>query len=186
MRNLAETFTNKLIQLDIIKSEDKEIYYYGFWQGSIFVLNVLTVIIVGWLFHMLWQALLFTIAYGLIRTVAGGYHARTQVNCYIFSVVMIVSVLSILKYTPWNPIIYLIFVSIASICIFLFAPVEDANKPLDALEKKIYQKRARIFLALIFFFTLLFTLTVHKEIAHCLSLSIISVSFMLILGKLKS
>lgn len=90
MQHLANIFTNKLIKYQIIKVEDKELYVYGFWQGGIFIVNLVTVIIIGLLFNMLWQSLVFMVAYGLLRPMAGGYHARTQYNCYILSIILIV------------------------------------------------------------------------------------------------
>ena len=186
MQKLAKIFTNKLIQWEIIKNEDYDLYHYGFWQGGIFVLNMLTVVIVGLLFQMLWQAIVFTIAYGLLRTSAGGYHARTQGSCYIFSIAMIIIVLSILKYLHWNPVIYLSFVLLASIFIFLLAPVEDSNKPLDAIEQRVYQKRSRVILVFLLLITFLFAFIGKTDIAHCLSISIIAVAIMVVLGKIKS
>lgn len=186
MQKIAKFFTNKLIQWEIIKNEDYDLYHYGFWQGGIFVLNMLTVVIVGLLFQMLWQTIVFTIAYGLLRTSAGGYHARTQGSCHIFSIAMIIIVLSILKYLHWNPAIYLPLAILASVFIFILAPVEDSNKPLDALEQHVYQKRSRIILILLLLITLVFLAIGKSDIAHCLSISIIAVAIMLVLGKIKS
>jgi len=128
----------------------------------------------------------FTIAYGLLRTSAGGYHARTQGSCYIFSIAMIIIVLSALKYLQWNPVIYLSLVLLSSIFIFLLAPVEDSNKPLDALEHRVYKKRSRIILIFLLLITLLFVFFGKTDIAHCLSISIIALAMMLILGKITS
>ncbi len=84
MKHFANLLTNKLVVWNIIKSEDRELYAYGFWQGTILIINFITVVIIGLLCHMLWQSLIFMLAYGVLRPVAGGYHARTQRNCYIF------------------------------------------------------------------------------------------------------
>lgn len=34
MEHLASRFTDKLVQWNIVKSEDRELYVYGFWQGK--------------------------------------------------------------------------------------------------------------------------------------------------------
>ncbi|WZL82448.1 accessory gene regulator B family protein [Vallitaleaceae bacterium 9-2] len=184
MHQLAERFTNKLIEWEIIKSEDKDLYTYGFWQGTIFIGNLLSVVVVGLLFRMLWQALVFTTAYGLLRIVAGGYHARTQRNCYIFSIAMIIVVLSFLSYVPWIPWIFLPLVGLASLFIFILAPVEDANKPLDGLEKQVYKKRSRIILSFLLLLTGIFLFLGLDSLTYCLSISLICVGFMVVLGQL--
>ncbi len=120
MHQLAERFTNKLIEWEIIKSEDKDLYTYGFWQGTIFIGNLLSVVVVGLLFGMLWQALVFTAAYGLLRIVAGGYHARTQRNCYIFSIAMIIVVLSFFIVCSMDPLDFFYpLLAFASLFIFI-------------------------------------------------------------------
>ncbi|MDD4730222.1 MAG: accessory gene regulator B family protein [Dysgonamonadaceae bacterium] len=86
MERLANALTNKLVKLNIVKIEDKELYVYGFWQGSILIINFLTIIVIGLLFKMLWQSLVFIISYSFLRPVAGGYHARKQKSCYILSI----------------------------------------------------------------------------------------------------
>jgi accessory gene regulator B len=99
---------------------------------------------------------------------------------------MIIIVLSALKYLQWNPVIYLSFVLLASIFIFLLAPVEDSNKPLDAIEQRVYQKRSRVILVFLLLITFLFAFIGKTDIAHCLSISIIAVAIMVVLGKIKS
>ena len=46
---------------------------------------------------MLFETIIFIITYIPIRIYAGGYHARTQTKCYIFSVFMLILALYIIK-----------------------------------------------------------------------------------------
>ena len=77
MKNIADIFSEWLVENKIIKSDDRELYSYGFWQGGVLLLNFLTVAFIGFITEMFWQSVSFTIAYGLLRSVAGGFHART-------------------------------------------------------------------------------------------------------------
>lgn len=186
MEYLANMLTNKLVKMQIVKDEDKELYAYGFWQGAIFLFNLATVVIVGLLFHMLWQSLVFMVAYGLLRPVAGGYHAKTQRNCYILSIVLIITVLCAIKWLPWNTWASLIILLISTSFVFLLAPVEDQNKPLDELEQLVYKKRSRIITILLLFLAVLFIGAGQSQITNCITISIFASAIMLILGKIKN
>lgn len=78
----------------------------------------------------------------------------------------------------------LLIVSVA--IIFLLAPVEDENKPLDELERQIFKKRARIISVLLFVMSILFIAIDQAELASCITISIVVSVIMLILGKIKN
>lgn len=186
MEYLANVFVEKLLQHKIVKREDKELYVYGFWQGAILIFNGITVILIGFLFKMLWQSLTFMFAYGLLRPVAGGYHARSQRSCYILSIVLITSVLTILKYLTIGWISCLFFLVISTGIIFLLAPVEDQNKPLDEVEHLVYKQRSHKIVMLLFLFTIMFLVLQQNQIAECISMSVTASATMLVLGKIKN
>ncbi len=143
MKHFANLLTNKLVIWNIIKPEDRELYAYGFWQGAILIFNFITVAIIGWICHMLWQSLIFMLAYGILRPVAGGYHARTQRNCYIFSILLLLVALGLLYWFPWTPARGISIATLATCTVFLLATVEDENKTLDKTEQVVYKRRSR-------------------------------------------
>ncbi|WP_019229669.1 accessory gene regulator ArgB-like protein [Sedimentibacter sp. B4] len=183
---IIQRVTDELVSNKIIDSEDCELYTYGLQQGALILLNILTILIVGKIFGMLWESVVFMVTYIPLRTYAGGYHARTQLKCYISSVVLIVTVLLGIRFIPWTNFICITIVIISGLIIYILSPVEDSNKPLDVAEVKVYGKKARMILALEFgVFILLVNLGV-KSIATCLSISLLSLSMMLICGKIKT
>ncbi|MDD3339848.1 MAG: accessory gene regulator B family protein [Lachnospiraceae bacterium] len=186
MEYLANKLTNQLAKWQIVKEEDKELYAYGFWQGAVFILNIITVVVAGVFFQMLWQSLIFMVAYGLIRSMAGGYHARTQRSCYILSIALIVSVLAILKWVSWSVLACLILLASSVCSVFLWAPVEDRNKPLDEIEQYVYKKRSRIIAVFLFVTAILFITINQVEIASCISVSVAASAIMLIFGKISN
>jgi accessory gene regulator B len=186
MKYFANLLTNRLVVWNIIKSEDQELYTYGFWQGTILIFNFITVVIIGLLCHMLWQSLIFMLAYGVLRPVAGGYHARTQRNCYIFSILLLVAVLGLLYWFPWNAVYGISVAVIATCIVFLLAPVEDENKPLDKIEQVVYKRRSRWSSLLLLSITIILIMVGKFETAYCIAVAIMALAVMLILGKLKN
>ena len=61
MKQLADKFILVLINRNIIKEEDKEIYSYGFNQILFIMLNFITILIIGILFNMLFETIIFII-----------------------------------------------------------------------------------------------------------------------------
>lgn len=184
--NLSEKLTDKLIEMQLINNEEKDLYFYGFKQGFLLLLNMITVIIIGIIFNMIWQSVIFIIAYSLLRAYAGGYHASTQTNCYLFSVGMITAVLWLIKLIPWNGFICLIIIAVSSMAILLISPVEDGNKPLDKKEKVTFKKRTNIILSILIGFALLFWFIGGQQTSISIVVAILILSVMVILGKIKN
>jgi accessory gene regulator B len=185
MKQLANRFTEKLVLYQIIKEEDKDLYTYGIWQGVILLLNYITIITISCFFQMLWQGIIFTVAYGFLRSYAGGYHARTQTRCYLFSMFMIIVVHCLIKFVNWNQISLITSITLSSIAILYMAPMAAENKELDEKEYIVYKKRTKIVLFLLIVTILLFKLVKQHEVCVCITMAICVSSIMLILAKIK-
>lgn len=168
----------------VIDIEDKGLYVYGLQQGLFMLLNILTIIIIGKIFGMLWQSVVFMITYIPLRTYAGGYHARTQLQCYISSVLLIVAVLLGIKFIPWTNFICITISIVSGLIIYILSPVEDMNKPLDAAEVKVYKKKARSILILEIIGLLILTILRFENVVACMSISLLILNLMLIYGRI--
>ena len=87
----AEKVTTELVKSQKIKLEDQELYRYGIEQGILILLNVLTALAIGLIFHCLFYVVIFSVAFVPLRSYAGGFHAKTFSRCYILSVLMLIS-----------------------------------------------------------------------------------------------
>ena len=186
LKELSNKITKKLIENNIIEAADSELYEYGFWQGSVLFFNFLTVILLGILFNMLLESVIFLIFYGVLRTIAGGYHARTQNTCYILSIILMIVVLIMLKTFPWNIIFCCILTVLSISVIFILAPVQDENKLLDETEKRVFKKLSRVISLLYGFIIFLLFLFNKNELAYCVVISLFTLTIMLVLGKIRN
>ena len=186
LKELSNKITKKLVDINIIEEADSELYEYGFWQGGVLFFNFLTVVLLGIIFNVLLESIIFLIFYGLLRTIAGGYHARTQHACYILSIILIIVVLTILKTFPSNTILCCILTILSISVIFILAPVQDENKLLDETEKRLFKKLSRVIsliYGLIIFLLFLFN---KNDLAYCVVISLFTLTIMLILGKIRN
>ncbi|MDF2512319.1 MAG: accessory protein regulator protein [Herbinix sp.] len=182
---LIDKIGNRFVRDGIIAEEDKELYTYGMQQGVLILLNIISSIIIGIIFNMVWQSVVFLMAYMPLRSYAGGYHAKTQFRCYLVSQFIIVVALVGMREIQWTSLMALSSVIISTCIIFLLTPVEDANKPLDASEKIVYKKKTRRILLLETNITLAFWF-INKEISVCCIMVFIILSIMLLLGILNN
>jgi accessory gene regulator B len=186
MIQLIDKVAEQFIDNDIINGEDKELYTYGLQQGLIMIANILTTLFIGFLFGMLWQSIVFMIAYFPLRSFAGGYHAKTQLRCYILSIILTSIVLLVIKFIPWTNFMIWSLALIAGIIILILAPVEDSNKSLDEMEVRVYKKWTVIILLIeLVFIVLIATIVNLYEVGICIAISLLVLSVILIIGKFK-
>jgi accessory gene regulator B len=177
---------NILEQQNRFSAEDKEIYRYGIQQGLNIALNILTTIIIGILCGMVYPSILFLFCYMPLRSFCGGYHAKTHLRCYIYSILTITCILLVAKHFTFSTIVYEIFVILSCVVILLLAPIEDKNKVLDSDEKQVFRKKSLIialFELIIYHIFLITNLTNSYKI---LSLSVLFLSILMIAGQIKN
>ncbi len=139
----AQKITDKMILQDVIIEEDRELYEYGMVQGVIMVINWLTAILIGAMLNMVWQTVAYLILFTPIRIYAGGFHAKTQLQCYFFTSLFQFGIMAGIKYLPFTWWVYLVIVLISVYCMFFIAPLEAENKPMTAEEHVKYGGIAR-------------------------------------------
>lgn len=138
---LSHKIGDNLVRSNVIKEEDAEIYIYGINQIFVSVLNVSSALIIGLILGMFFESVIFMAAYIPLRSFAGGYHAKTPLKCYIFSVAMLIVVLTGMKHLSMADLVCYVLLVVAALIVLVFSPVEDKNKPLDEAEKKAYKRR---------------------------------------------
>lgn len=184
--SISEQITNKLIENKIICAENKEIYQFGITQTLIMTLNILTAIGLGIVTQMFGHVILFIFAFIPLRIFAGGAHAKTPLRCYIYSMIFLVVVLGIMRFVHITNLVYCILYIISSITILLLAPVEDGNKELDEIEKKVYKKRTIMLWIIesIIIFTCFFLK--FRIVTESFIISLFSIAIIVVLGALKN
>lgn len=183
---LAESIAQKLHDNNSISSEQYEICRFGVQQGLTIILNAITIIAIGAVMGELIQALLFMALYAPLRSNAGGYHARTSTLCYIYSILLMIAILLAMKYLAIPYFICIITFIISCVIVLILSPVEDANKPLDNTEQKVYKKRTFEITAveiLIFISTSILNV---KWITLCIIWVFLTMGVILLVGKCKN
>lgn len=181
---LVNKYVDKLLELNIIAEEDREIYYFGLREFIILALNMISLFIIGLAFNMVFEFIGFILAYGSLRVYAGGFHATTRSKCYMFSIIMVVISLVIIKNLPTSRLLLLTLLIASDFFILLLGPVEDKNKPLDQIEVRVYGKRMKIVLLLLNVIVLAFKWLDIITLSKSIVIGISAVTIMVLLGEI--
>ncbi|MCM1508446.1 MAG: accessory gene regulator B family protein [Ruminococcus flavefaciens] len=180
--NIAVHIVDKLIEYNTINSDDRDIYKFGINQIFTTLLNFTTIILIGLVIDSVKEAVFFFTAFIPLRIFAGGFHSRTPLRCYIYSSIITVAVLLAMRYINIPLLIYCLIYIVSSVIILFFAPVEDINKPLDDLEKKVYKNRTvKIWIVESIAF-IIFELLKMYTLMKCFLFSIILSAILIVLG----
>ena len=95
---------------------------------------------------------------------------------------MIAILLAVIKWIPINPIASVILLVVASIVIWILAPVETENNPLDDSEQYVYRKRTRIVLGIEAAASIFSLIFLKEQIAATIVLGLSTEAWMLIIG----
>lgn len=183
VRKISQKVTDRLLSRNVINDSDYEIYQYGLELLLTSILNLLTLIAIGMIMGMMWQAIIFVFTFIMLRKYAGGYHSSTPLRCYILTCLVILNSLSVMKYIKINIFVYLGLFVFSSIIILTCSPVESANKKLDKLEKTLYRKKTVVIWLITSILAISALISQYHEVSLCIFMADIMLSVSLLLGK---
>lgn len=137
---IAEHIVGKLIAASAVEEVDRKLYVYGFFLLITRFFFFLVTVIVGCLLGIPCESVVFYIAFILLRTYAGGVHAKTETSCTVLTTLalgMAVATIKILEASNVGIKTLLVF---SNLCIWLFSPLDSSEKPLKTEEKRRYRK----------------------------------------------
>lgn len=173
-----------IVCADCNDEDEQSVIEFGIGILFLKFLNLVTEIIIGCLFSMLTETIIFLIAFTFLRSYAGGFHASSLGKCYVFSSATMVVALLIIKYID-SSAINCIFISFGAIMCLIFSPIESENKPLDIIEKSIYRKRTILICSLILIILILAFCLQIEMLFKTLSVVLLVEGIMLALGKIR-
>jgi len=143
-RIIGKKFFYNLCKSGVISKDNVEVCTFGLQRLLIFLLNVFTYIIIGLVFDMPLESVIFILAYPPLRIFAGGYHAKSPISCYFLGVFLFGLMLLLQRVAVVYNLPFIATGIIAAIGIARIAPVESPNKPLEDIEVKIYGNSTKL------------------------------------------
>lgn len=140
-KTIAQTITSFFVRNKIIDNKSKDIYSYGFEILLSTVTYSIIFIFVSFITNTLLPSLFFWIGFYIVRTISGGYHAKTYLQCHLLFESTHLLYIIFIKLLP-NSLrsnASTIFFIISAILILAFSPVDHPNKPFTKNEKKRFR-----------------------------------------------
>lgn len=188
-KSYANKITSFLIENKEIEKEDYEVYKYGFEVLIAFIVNISMVLSIGLIFDKVLHSIVFLICYCPIRQFAGGYHADSYMKCLLIFILIFLSTIYVstnIDFQTYKAIIFTIS-TLSYISIFLLAPIEHRNNPLNLNEIVEYKKISRLLACIVYILTLTFiSLDTLNELSVYTCSSLFWINIMLCLGSIKS
>ena len=145
-----------------------------------------TFLVIGLVFRMLPETIVFTAGYIPFRIYVGGFHSKTPFGCWIISAAVVIIVLTLMKYAQVNTTVYGTLVFSASTAILLLFPVEDKNKPLDKKEIQVYKVSGILIFCIEIITDLILKYFGYHSLSVCIEMVWMTLSIMLVAGKVKN
>lgn len=143
MKERIEKYSSNLISQISTSKEDREVLEYGLHQSLIILLNLLSVLICGFFWKLLLFGLLLFLTLFFLRPYAGGFHADTEIRCYMVSIGIINLVMAGVKFINMSNSVMIILYMGSFLVIWKNAPVVNSINPLENIEILKYSQKAK-------------------------------------------
>lgn len=180
IHRIAERIINWQVIRGNITEEEKNKYIYSYEILLNQVINLSIALILGLILCELKAVIFFLVIYIPLRRFAGGFHAKTNERCIIYSSLLVVCVIILNKMLRYYAHGYENIMAICSVlllvCVCCIAPVEAQNKKLEVEEKKRYRRKVHL-ICLIHIFVMVLNVLILKK--QCISVNILLGYFVL-------
>ncbi len=150
-KKIAYSITNIFIRNEIISNESKSIYLYGFEILLSTFMYTFIFVLTAFISNTIKISLVFWIGFYILRTLAGGYHAKTYIKCHILffinHIVFIIVFYSFPKQT--RSLMTLIMIIISTIIVLLLSPIDNPNKPFINKEKQKFKALSNLYIIIV-------------------------------------
>ncbi len=183
---LAQRITLSLKQHKHIQDEDCELFEYGIFLVLSQILYSIICLVCGIIFGCIVESIVFYISFMVIREYAGGFHASTELRCFILStssILLSTYCISIIKEHDFDTV-FIILLSLSSLIIILLTPLDTEEKPLTKTEKINFRKKTLVILVVLLII-LIATFNRLSFLSFPIGTAIILEGVLLTLGKLK-
>lgn len=169
-----------------IEEGDLEIFEYGISLVLSQILYSFICLLFGIFFGCVLECIIFYVSFMVVREYAGGFHASTELRCFLFSTISILLSVIFIKVLE-NKSLNMIFAAalfIATLLIILLSPLDTPEKPLTQSEYTKFRKRTLIILGILLLVCIV-AFSKFSFISYSVAVAIILEGLLLLLGKAK-
>jgi accessory gene regulator B len=171
---------------DSVDDDKVEIVRYGLELAILKAVFLIASLLISLILRELVSYIIFILFFMPLRSLAGGYHAKTRLICFIESMTLVIAVCVLSKLYSYGfifiPLIFLTLVVPAAIVILVLSPVESDNKTLSSEQKSSFRIRIRIYIFISVFIIALLLVLGKTSYALPVALAVNSSAILVIIG----
>lgn len=142
---LADDLAILLAEKKIIKSENREFYFYGLQLAISKLFFFLVILTISLFTKTFLVSMAFVFMYSAIRQFTGGHHCRSEVSCFFVSILLYLVMILLYDVDIYEVKTFLcVTAAVSFLLIMIFSPVEHKNKPLSVDERKKYGRISKV------------------------------------------
>lgn len=185
LHTISERIIEYAVENNALDKDKADEYIYGLEISLSVSVSSVSVFIIGLSMGMLWESVLFLFLYVSVRRFAGGFHFSSQIACYLSMCIMCPIILLIIRYGGNNAALYSVIMGISALVLLILSPVPALEKPLDAREKTVYGRIARIIIIAVCIIYAVLCFFQHTYISKIIAVTICAAAVFAVLGKMK-
>lgn len=170
MEKIANDIADKVALELNLDNDRKEVIAYGTFALLQIIISIFLVSVLGWIFHVAFEALIVSFTVAILRKYSGGVHASSPNVCTFLGVVVCIGQAILFKllvslYRNLNLILILgvIIFTLSYYLIYKLAPVDSDKKPIRKKEKRQRMKKGSILVLNMYVIIVVFLIIIYLE-----------------------
>lgn len=175
----ASFIVDILLRNKIIENSSEDIYQYGFEIMISSVLTFMLALSCGIVFKCLLASLIYFLIFAVLRSICGGYHARTYFQCNMIFVCVTVFVMLVYKNISIEQFteLHYCIIALAVLVTAFYAPIENENKLLTVKQKKQFRILGTALVLLLALTSCLLKIKFDSDYSIIIDLTLLVVAF---------
>ncbi|MDZ4992707.1 accessory regulator AgrB [Clostridium perfringens] len=168
IENISKAVAEKVSNELNYDNERKEVIQYGTYALIQTLISIISVLILGLIFNIALEALIFLFTASILRKYSGGAHSESSNVCTLLGIIISICVGFLIKSSFFvnMDFEFIIFAGIvafvfAYFIIFKYAPVDTPNKPIKTEKKKKRMKKGSLKILTIYLFIVLLNIILY-------------------------
>ena len=180
IENLSKLISEKVSSELNYDNERKEIIQYGTYALIQTLISIISVFILGLVFNIALEALIFLFTASILRKYSGGAHSESSNVCTLLGIIISICIGFLIKSSFFTKMNFEIIVFIGIVIfvfgyfiVFKFAPVDTKNKPIKTEKKKKRMKKGSLKILTIYLFIEILSIILYYNSGWSLAKSVI-------------
>ena len=168
IENISKLIAEKVSSELNYDNERKEIIQYGTYALIQTLISIISVLILGLVFNIALEALIFLFTASILRKYSGGAHSESSNVCTLLGIIISICIGFLIKSSFFAKMNFELVVFIGIVIfvfgyfiVFKFAPVDTKNKPIKTEKKKKRMKKGSLKILTIYLFIEIFNIILY-------------------------